>query len=169
MLYPAEDCSVKEVFFHCLSWTAFGGSYTDLIVEEVTLNSYFSQKRLQIKTEESSSEKILTILLSWTILHYHDSLIGCKKKWQFKIKGFKWDNPPVPKFAFEKNLQGSKYIFSPLVSYFLFSMFCAEITLSDVSFHGKFWKSVWDWLLKKWTFAIYDNMRIILSEVNQKE
>lgn len=73
-----------------------------LIVEEVTLNSYFRPKHLQIKTAESSSEKILTVQLSWTILHYTDNLIGCKKKWQFKIKVFKWDNLPVSKLVFKK-------------------------------------------------------------------
>lgn len=82
-----------------------------LIVEEVTLNSYFRPKHLQIKTAESSSEKILTVQLSWTILHYTDNLIGCKKKWQFKIKVFKWDNLPVSKLVFKKkNQQDSKKV-----------------------------------------------------------
>lgn len=47
---------MKQVFFHCLSSTAVGGSFTGLIVEEVTLNAYLRQKHLQIKTAESSSE-----------------------------------------------------------------------------------------------------------------
>ena len=145
MLYPAEGCCVKQVFIHCLSWIAVGGSLIGLIVEEVTLNSYFRQKHLQIKTAESSSEKILTVLLSWTILHYSDNLIGCKKKWQFKIKGFKWDNLPVSKLVFkQKNSKTQRrHIFSSLVSYFLLSMFCAEITLSDLPFNGNFCKRVW--------------------------
>lgn len=78
------------------------------MVEEVTWSSYFRQKHLQIKTAENNSEKILTVLLSWTILHYADSLIGCKEKWQFKIKGSKWENLPSSKLVFFKKLANLK-------------------------------------------------------------
>lgn len=137
---------MKQVFFQYLCWTAVGGSFTGVIVEAVTLNSYFRQKHLQIKTSESSSEKILTVLLSWTILHYTDSLIGCKKKWQFKIKDFKWSSLPVSKLVLKKiSKTQRRCIFSPLVSYFLFNVFCAESALSNVPFNDNFCKGVWRW------------------------
>lgn len=42
-----------------------------------------------------------------------------------------------------KNQQTQRrYTFSSLVTYFLLSMFCAEIALSDAPFHGNFCKRV---------------------------
>lgn len=76
-------------FLSMSSMNSSGASLAGLTVEKATLNSYFRQKHLEIKTAESSNEKILTVRLSWTILHYTDNLIGCEKKWQFKIKAFK--------------------------------------------------------------------------------
>lgn len=75
-------------------------SLAGLTVEEMTLNSSFRKKHLEIKTEESGNEKILTVKLSWTILHYTDSLIGHEKKWQFKIKAFEWDKLSILKFEY---------------------------------------------------------------------
>lgn len=75
-------------------------SVAGLTVEEITLNSSLRKKHQEIKTEESGNEKILTVKLSWTILHYTDSLIGHEKKWQFKIKAFEWDNLSILKFRF---------------------------------------------------------------------
>lgn len=71
------------------SMNSSGTGLAGLTVEKAMLNSYFRQKHLEIKSVESSNEKILTVRLSWTILHYTDNLIGCEKKWQFKIKAFK--------------------------------------------------------------------------------
>lgn len=77
-----------------------GASLAGLTVQEMALNSYFRQKHLEIKTMESDNEKILTVSLSWTIIHHTDNLIGCEKKWQFKSKAFKWDNLFISKLGF---------------------------------------------------------------------
>ena len=51
------------------------------------------------------------------------------------------------------NKTQKKYIFSPLVSYFLLSMFCAEITPLDVPFNGNFCKRVWRWRAEEIEFT----------------
>ena len=123
-----------------------GGSFTVLLLRMWLKNPYFRQKHLQIKISESSSEKILTVLLSWTVLHYTDNLIGCKKKWQFEIKGFKWESLPVSKLVFLKKQEDSgRHIFNSLISCFVSSVFHAEIAPSDEHFNGSFCKRAWTW------------------------
>lgn len=68
--YVPERVGVWNKFSLCVCLCRqWGAIFTGLIFEEVTLNSYFRQKHLQIKTAEISSEKILAVRLSWTILH----------------------------------------------------------------------------------------------------
>lgn len=122
-------------------------SIAGLTVEEMTLNSSLRKKHLEIKTEESGNEKILTVKLSWTILHYTDSLIGHETKWQFKIKAFEWDNLSILKFRFFwlKKKTKTKSIFGSPVSYLLFNSFWVKIALSGskyVPFSGNFCKSL---------------------------
>lgn len=97
-------------------------SIAGLTVEEMTLNSSLRKKHLEIKTEESGNEKILTVKLSWTILHYTDSLIGHETKWQFKIKAFEWDNLSILKFGFfwlKKKQKQKVYLVLQLVIFYL--------------------------------------------------
>lgn len=122
-----------------------GTSLAGLTVEKATLNSYFRQKHLEIKTAESSNENILTVRLSWTILHYTDNLIGCEKKWQFKIKAFKWDNLFHLKISPEKK----KKVMYLVLHLFIFYLICPQIYMT---FSGNFCKS----LKIKWRNRIYN-------------
>lgn len=125
-------------------------SLAGLTVEEMTLNSSFRKNHLEIKTEESGNEKILTVKLSWTILHYTDSLIGHEKKWQFKIKVFEWDNLSILMFGFFWYcfcffVFLKKSIFGSPVSYLLFNSLWIKTVLSRskyVPFSGNFRKSL---------------------------
>lgn len=100
VLFGWYSTTLEFTFLPVSARNSHGASLAGLTVQEMALNSYFRQKHLEIKTMESDNEKILTVSLSWTIIHHTDNLIGCEKKWQFKSKAFKWDNLFISKLGF---------------------------------------------------------------------